>query len=98
MKTAANLLRATAFGLLATLATAPASAADKVPSAFSGKLIYAVPARMIAAPTPPEAGPATYDVFIDGRTGYAFVRAPQGWTFVRDTRKDLTETGPTATN
>ncbi len=77
-----------AIGLATILASGAAAAADSVPAAFAGKLIYAVPARVAAAPAKTEPGVATYDVFIDGRTGYAFVRTPAGWTFIRDIRKD----------
>lgn len=75
---------AAALGLAAATAANLASAADGIPSAFAGKLIYAVPARISAAPATLDPNNATYDVFIDGRTGYAFVRTPRGWTFVRD--------------
>lgn len=77
------------LSLAAALASGAAGAADVVPAAFAGKLIYAVPARVSAAPATVEPGSATYDVFIDGRTGYAFVRTPRGWTFIRDIRTDM---------
>ena len=63
----------------AALAIAPAAWADDAQGAAQES---AEPAR--AEP----AAPATYDVFIDGVTGYAFVRTPYGWKFVRSLREE----------
>lgn len=88
MNTATTLRRlASAASVVMTLASASATA-QSLPAALDGKLIYAAPARVSGAPASFEADTATYDVFIDGRTGFAFVRTPRGWTFIRDIRRD----------
>jgi len=88
MNTATAFRRiASAASVITAVASAPA-VAQSLPPALDGKLIYAAPARISGAPANLEADTATYDVFIDGRTGFAFVRTPRGWTFIRDIRRD----------
>lgn len=63
-----------AWILCLSIAVAPAAWATDA-QAVEGEPRVAVPDD---APTP-----ATFDVFIDGVTGYAFVKTPAGWKFVR---------------
>ena len=60
--------------LLATTAQATESGASKVSQ------------KAVEADDPAPA--ATYDVFIDGVTGYAFVKTPFGWKFIKDLRAE----------
>lgn len=68
-----------AWSIAATLAIAPAAWATD--SEAAGRKDLPVTQAEPAAP-------ATYDVFIDGVTGYAFVKTPYGWKFVRSLRDE----------
>lgn len=68
-----------AWSLAATLAIAPAAWATD--SEAAGRKDLPVTQAEPAAP-------ATYDVFIDGLTGYAFIKTPAGWKFIRSLRDD----------
>ncbi len=75
--------------LVAVLASLslPVAAAPAVPAALADTIIYAAPVRI--ASTSADLEPAsTFDVFIDGKTGFAFVRTPNGWKFVRSLKDD----------
>lgn len=58
-----------------------------VPAAWATDA-QAVERKQSAAALEEAASPATYDVFIDGVTGYAFVKTPKGWKFIRNLRED----------
>lgn len=97
--TTANTLRSLVAVASIALATASADAATQaLPAALQGKLIYAAPATLSVQSAMTDADTATYDVFIDGRTGFAFVRTPRGWTFVRDIRGDSASGKPKLIN
>jgi len=71
--TTANTLRSLVAVASIALATASADAATQaLPAALQGKLIYAAPATLSVQSEMTDADTATYDVFIDGRTGFAF--------------------------
>ena len=68
-----------AWSIAATLAIAPAAWATDSQAAERKDL----PVTQAES-----AAPATYDVFIDGVTGYAFSKTPAGWKFIRSLRDD----------
>jgi hypothetical protein len=74
-------------GVIAGLLVAAA-----VPAAVADSSVSTKPGKARVAATEDVAAPATYDVFIDGVTGYAFIRTPSGWKFIRSLKED----GPVA--
>lgn len=69
----------TAWILSLSIALAPAAWATDA---------QAVERKQAVATQEEAAVPASYDVFIDGVTGYAFVKTPAGWKFIRNLRED----------
>lgn len=90
MNTTSNLRRLVALASIVGAAVSANAVAQPLPAALQGKLIYAAPAT-VSPQSAIDADMATYDVFIDGRTGFAFVRTPRGWTFIRDIRGNWAE-------
>ena len=76
---------------LALLLAAPLAAGAPAAAAMSGN----------PAATHPPAGAATavkeFDVFVDLPTGFAFVKTPKGWTFVRKLETEQLKTLPPST-
>jgi len=77
-----------AAAVVATLLGSAEVAAQGLPPAVQGERAVATSADLPKDEPLQDTTIATFDVFIDGRTGYAFVRTPRGWVFVRDLRAD----------
>lgn len=58
-----------------------------VPAAQADTSVATKPGKVIAATAEEGTAPATYDVFIDGVTGYAFIKTPAGWKFIRNLKE-----------